>query len=492
MADVLQPASPLSPSPANVPVPTPRPEGPNDVETVTSNAPKPFSPQELHGKQDDLSEKLDAINKQTGALQPPKSDLPPPPQPKQTSPAEAWGSTAMAFAAIGSLLTRTPLTTALNAAAAGLNAMKKNDLEAAQLNFDQWKTANDLAIKQQNFQLEAYKAALSKASTDERGAVAEFSAYAKAFGDETAYQAAQDRKLQGAHHLVLEHERLGNQLQRDSLKVQESQLQLQALQDMQRSPEWQKASPQDRAVMAQSVTATIDDDTATMLAENRAAGNSQAAVGMGRSPGNLAKYQMALEKVLKSRGATGADLAVADQTYKMISSGMRTLGVTAARIGLGASEVKNLEPQVLKASDELKRTNYPSINAAIQAGEKETGDPALKNLAVRLKALQSSFSQVLTRGGMPTDSVRAATDELMNAKDPDIVLRATIAAMNDEMGAIEKAPGDVARQLNAPLGGKGGGVPHVTSDAQYEALAPGTVYTEDDGRKYTKPLKPRD
>lgn len=467
-ASALQPTQPLAPKSAN-PLAGAAASPPIENVTVTADAPPKDRVAELMSKYDEMEGKTKAINEQTGALQPPKMDLPPPPQPKNTDPVQQWGSAAMAVAALGSLLTRTPLTTALNAAASTIKAFKANDQEAADTAFQQWKAASDLAVKQQNFQMEAYKSALAKASTDQKQAVAEFGAYAKAFGDETAYQAAMTRGVQGAQRIADEQKRNADNFYKNIGPVTEGYNFAKAL----RSPEFQAQlktakSPQEAAQMqaklmgevapdlAQS-SGVIDDSRLKTMAEQYLDGDTSVTSGLGYGKAGSAtrvRLQNMIGEVAKERNMSGADIAAAKAEFAGLTAGERTLSTTQSRIGLGAAEIQKLEPQVTEASGLLKRSNYPSFNAVIQASQKETGSPELKNLAVRLQGLKSAFSQVLTRGGVPTDSARATTDELFNTKDPDRVMRAAMAAMNAETGAIEQAPGMVRQQLRAGLGGK--------------------------------------
>lgn len=499
-AAALQTPSPLAPPPQQA---ASLDDGKvSETVRVTGQAPS-LATQRGAQLEDDLDKtmgKVSAIDEATGALKPPAFSIPPPPEPKNTSPMEAWGSAAMMLATVGSLLTRQPLTTALNAAAGAMKAFHQNDMDAANLAFDQWKASTDMAVKQQNFQMEAYKAALSKAGSDERTAVAEFRARAAAFGDETAAQAAEQRGIDGAKKYLLDVQKANDNMMKNIGPITEGKDFYNALHDPQFQASLQGKSQQEQAEMkAQLVervapglatqNAVYSEDSIKAMAEQALAGDKSVYQGMGYGKAGAAarvRLHNEVTNLAKERGMSGSDIAAANAEFAGMTSGERTLGTTQARIGLGAAEIQKLEPQVLQASSELKRTNYPNFNAAIQAGQHATGDPALKNLAVRLQGLKSAFSQVLTRGGVPTDSARATTDELFNTKDPEPVMKAAMEAMNAETGAIEQAPGMVRKQLRAGLDATKT-PPHVTSQAEYDALQSGTVYTEDDGKQYTKP-----
>ena len=130
------------------------------------------------------------------ALKPPT--LAPPPQPQQTNPAKVWGSAAMALAMLGGLLTRRPLVNSLNAGAAVMNAYKQQDAAASQQAYEVWKTENENAVKMAQWTITQYKTALAKIDSDKKTALSDFTATAKALGDENAAYVAQHYGLDAA------------------------------------------------------------------------------------------------------------------------------------------------------------------------------------------------------------------------------------------------------------------------------------------------------
>ncbi len=88
-------------------------------------------------------------------------ELTPPPVAQSTDPLHQWGSIAMIVAGLGSLLTRSHATTALNAAAGVMKGFHQNDLEAANTAFQEWKVANENTTKMANYELQAYKAMMA-------------------------------------------------------------------------------------------------------------------------------------------------------------------------------------------------------------------------------------------------------------------------------------------------------------------------------------------
>lgn len=96
-----------------------------------------------------------------GMVQPP-----PPPKQQDTSPVDAWGSMAMLAAALGGAKSRFHATAALNAAAGVLQGIHKHDQEEFKKKFEEWRVAADNANRIQNYEIEAYRAALQRTGMD--------------------------------------------------------------------------------------------------------------------------------------------------------------------------------------------------------------------------------------------------------------------------------------------------------------------------------------
>lgn len=170
---------------------------------------------------------LDKATANTGAMTPPKLD--PVPTPKPTDIMSQFGSPAMFIAALGSRMTRAPLTASLNASAGVLDAYKKKDAAAAQSQYDVWKANTDNALKLHEFEMDAYKEALSKADRDQNGALAKFQTYAAMFKNDTAMTLAQVGGVDAALQYHQTQERMGIELRNSLPKLQEQNDRMQAL-----------------------------------------------------------------------------------------------------------------------------------------------------------------------------------------------------------------------------------------------------------------------
>ena len=84
-------------------------------------------------------------------------------QAQQTTPQQMWSSSAMVFAALGSLLTRRPLMTAMNAAASALKAFQSGNQQAVNAAFAQWKQDSEQFYKIAEYEQKVYQDLLSDA-----------------------------------------------------------------------------------------------------------------------------------------------------------------------------------------------------------------------------------------------------------------------------------------------------------------------------------------
>lgn len=196
------------------------------------------------------NEAISALEKERQGLHPPELEqMPKFTPPQQTDPVKQWSSAAMIFAAIGSLFTRRPLTTAINAASATLDAYRKNDIENASAAYKQWQDSFNNWMKVQTFELDEYKSALGdirdrekmvmdigKQESTER--IAEVNALGHAFGSQLMAEA---RTEEDAWRAIDEMERVKFMMAEQGPRLAILQAQAAALAKVQQDPQYIKA-----------------------------------------------------------------------------------------------------------------------------------------------------------------------------------------------------------------------------------------------------------
>lgn len=195
----------------------------------------------LSGVADKTRSNIAQMDAKLGDIPLPSVQQVPKPEVKQTSPQEQWGSAAMVFAVIGSMLTRTPMTTALNAAAGVLQAYHKGDQDAANSAFQSWKVAQDNALKLGELQQKTYSTLVNAVTRregieanvgglDERAAWAQIQANAAAFKDPVMMQAALDRDAQAVTRLNQDRDKLLDKIRTSGEALNKKQLENEAFQ----------------------------------------------------------------------------------------------------------------------------------------------------------------------------------------------------------------------------------------------------------------------
>lgn len=129
-------------------------------------------------------------------------DVPEAPKEVLQNPLKAFGDVATVLAMFGSLKTRAPLTSALNAAAAGMNAFQKGDHDRVEEERENWKEATDEALKQNQIELNKYQQIRDKFGDDQRTLQAHLAANAAAFDDQTKLAALRSGDVGTAIKLI--------------------------------------------------------------------------------------------------------------------------------------------------------------------------------------------------------------------------------------------------------------------------------------------------
>ena len=127
----------------------------------------------------------------------PPALTPPPLQPPPTDPLQAFGQPAMWLAALGGLLTRHPLTSAITSAGAVMDSVHRQDDAKAQRAFEEWKVHSANAEKLIRYEQEAYKAAIAKYATDARAGEAQIKTLAAAFKNPALAQVLEQEGMTG-------------------------------------------------------------------------------------------------------------------------------------------------------------------------------------------------------------------------------------------------------------------------------------------------------
>lgn len=215
-----------------------------------------------------------------------------------------------------------------------------------------------------------------------------------------------------------------------------------------------RADPKVQEAIRKSEGTAISDDAAKLTAEETLRGDWHGTVGMGRNAASMKKIADWRGILAKEAGMTGADLAANTAEFQGIVAAERILGTRGAGIDLGIAEAQKFAPMVIAASDAINRSQYPTWNAVQLAWSKGTGGEPVIRLIDAMNAYKMAYTQILTRGGMPTDDARRRSDEIIDKSWSNGQIRTALDQLDQEMRAAQSAVPAVRDNLYFALTGK--------------------------------------
>lgn len=180
----------------------------------------------------------------------------------------------------------------------------------------------------------------------------------------------------------------------------------------------------------------------------------------GTLPPGLAKNREGadLVKEIMAKVATGGvdpkEMLSRSAEFQGQKAGQRTLSTRIANIEMAATEAANLMPIAIKASENVNRTNYPSLNSVILAMEKGTGDANVVQLAVATNSLVNAYSRAISPSGTPTVSDKDHAREILASAYSKGQYASAVRMMQQEIDAARKSPHQVRGAMKEEFTGK--------------------------------------
>lgn len=135
--------------------------------------------------------------------------LPDSPDTQFKDPTQALGSMASVLAILGSLMTRAPMTAALNAGAAAMQGFHKGDTRRVQLERTKFHDELEKGLRQNQEEMQKYSAALQKANFDMSKSHGEMTALAAEFKDEQLLAALESGNVQMQYQILTDRTQIG-------------------------------------------------------------------------------------------------------------------------------------------------------------------------------------------------------------------------------------------------------------------------------------------
>jgi len=419
---------------------------------------------------------------------PPDTAAPtPPPAPtQQKSPMESFGSMASVIGILGGFLSHAPLTASLNAATGAMQGYRQRDLETYQQNYKQWQMQSEYAEKLAEWQNNRYKQAFDAYKDNHDQLTAALGAIASADKDTLAAKALQTGDLRNFGELLNMRENAlakyrDYRLEADRMGATRS-VELRAVDEMQRSPEWLAAPPAQKIKMLEDLHRDFAKGSQTAFTPEM--GELSAALaerGVSLPTGFRSKEQQAaLYKGLLERNSDKSP----DEIAELIKTGQiefaaqkketQTAAGVAGKVEVFANELDEAIPIVQEASAKVPRGEFMPINRLLQTADTSLSDPNLKQLKIYINSVLNAYDALAARGGTDKGK-RAENRALLTSADGPEALEAGLVAFRKEAEIAKRA---AFKATKAPeLSDVGGGNPAtVKADAPIKAR-PGERYS---------------
>lgn len=194
----------------------------------------------------------------------------------------------------------------------------------------------------------------------------------------------------------------------------------------------------------------LDDKTVHTMAEQFIAGDKSVFQNLGRGAqgaDNIVKLRKAVSEVAEEKGLKGQDLALRMAEFNGLMSAQRTLGTRAANVDMFANEAKNMITVAKKLSDQVPRSEWVPVNKALQAWERNTGDPKIRAFGASINSLVNTYAKAIAGGGQATVSDKDHAREMLSTADSKAQFDAVVEVLEMELSAALAAPGQVKQQF---------------------------------------------
>lgn len=175
--------------------------------------------------------------------------------------------------------------------------------------------------------------------------------------------------------------------------------------------------------------------------------------GLARSREGAKLVKEVMKEVPKG-GTQPADMIANQAELVGIKAGQRTIGTKQAQIEMAVTEAKNMAPLALQASNAVDRTKYPTLNSALLAVEKGTGDENVVRLGVATNSLINIYARAINPTGVATVSDKDHARELLAAAWSKGQYAAGVDQLMKELAAAQKSPAQVRGAMREAITGK--------------------------------------
>lgn len=210
------------------------------------------------------------------------------------------------------------------------------------------------------------------------------------------------------------------------------------------------ADPEHPGKYVKDPSGGLSEDDTRFMARQYLAGDKSVLQNLGRGAQgarDLLAVRKAIRTEAEAKGMKPDEVASTIAEFEGLKSGERALGNRTATAGMAVNEASQFADLAVKASDKVNRTNYPSFNKILLAGEKGTGDKDVVQFGAYNNSLINAYARAISPSGTPTVSDKDHAREMLSTAYSKGQYAAVVDAMKKEMSAAMKSPGMVREEF---------------------------------------------
>lgn len=353
--------------------------------------------------------------------------LTPPPKPEQSDPLNGFGSAATWLATFGSMLTRKPLTNALNATADVMDAHKAQDAANFKKKWDTWKMETENAWKMAEWNESLYKDMIGKTEAEQK-------ITASSTKNHTLEMAIQARMADSYHKDMVRQIKQGNEAKERINRLVEDEVGKQKKVKEATGGTWTRHDDDMAYYKAsQSLTkgGSEEIDWNSLKPQDKVPGTGLTKASVEQKVEGLHTGSRYTDLGISMRTTKNPEKDAIDDLWALKYPDDNVTNIRIEQLGKQTEEkigAKNLEgmrvatdrldksiPLLLQKVQKIDPERFKNWNEFENFLNENTGDPDIVALKQVVQDTKTDFQAVQAKGGQVTDRVRGDSDEILNA-----------------------------------------------------------------------------
>lgn len=214
-------------------------------------------------------------------------------------------------------------------------------------------------------------------------------------------------------------------------------------------------------VIATNANGMLSPAALQQMVDRRLLGDTSMETGSSFGMGNIGQinksaYQNALATAMRQQNITPAELSSRTAQFPAYQKGVENLTNMEVQMGTARNEFQNLWPQFQAQVQKVYSkygSNYPSLNAAINAYKEHSGDPDVIQLGNYATALENQYVRaVSTSKNGPTVNDHQNFEDMLNTNWNPAQIASAGTAIGNEMAAARNSLPQMAQDLKVQFG----------------------------------------